>query len=111
MHVYLEKIPQQYDPNPNPDPAFLGHLPSLSVLRLGRMPNAKEFLQFLCSREPHDPTKYYCPNLTEIHLLRASAAPPSMTEQERDAAKQLLEKRPSIVLYDGEGQQFCSPFL
>ncbi|KAG8891506.1 hypothetical protein FRC00_013588, partial [Tulasnella sp. 408] len=111
LHVYLEKIPQSYDPNPNPDPAFLWHLPSLSVLRLGRMPNAEVFLQFLCSREPGDPAKYYCPNLTEIHLMRAIAAPPTMTEMERDAAKQLLEKRPSIALYDGNGQQLFSPFL
>ncbi|KIO20478.1 hypothetical protein M407DRAFT_29885 [Tulasnella calospora MUT 4182] len=110
LHVHLEKFPQSYSPNPDPDPAFLGHLPSISVLHMKRVASVEVFLHFLCSREPGDPVRYYCPKLTEIHILRASVAPSTITETLRDAVKELLEKRPNVALYDGEGRCFPHHF-
>ncbi|KAG8929591.1 hypothetical protein FRC01_004085 [Tulasnella sp. 417] len=103
LRVHLEKLPQSYLPNLDPDPAILSHLPFLSVLRIERVPNVEAFLQFLCSRGPGDPAEYYCPNLTEVHFLRAGAARITITETQRGAVKQLMEKRPNVALYDNEG--------
>ncbi|KAG9049999.1 hypothetical protein FS837_008179 [Tulasnella sp. UAMH 9824] len=105
LHLHIEKVAQTArSVNPDPDPAFLLRLPSLSVLRIGwGVRNVEAFLRFLCSRGPGDPAEYCCPNLTEIHFWEA---PWSGSKMQREALNQLQEKRANIALYDGEGRHF-----
>lgn len=98
LDVEIDKLPQRYLPNPDPDPAFLAQLPSLSVLRMLQVPNVEAFLLFLCSESPGNQTKYCCPNLMEVHLLASSL---TRTEIWRHAVNALMEKRPDLALYDG----------
>lgn len=103
LHLHIEKLQQRYEPNPDPDPNFLGHLPSLSVLSIERVPNVAAFLQYLCSVGSGHSVEYFCPNLTEVRLLDTSL---TRTEMQSGAAETLMEKRPDIALYDETGRRF-----
>lgn len=102
LQLHIEKLPQSYGANPDPDPAFLRNLPSLSTLHIERVPNVEAFLRHLCSRGPGDTAEYHCPNLEEIHMDEWI----SLTEMQRGAATHLRDKRPQIALYDREGRRF-----
>ncbi|KAG8948574.1 hypothetical protein FRC04_009476 [Tulasnella sp. 424] len=97
LDLEIDKLPQHYlaNPDPDPDPAILGQLPSLSVLRMLQVPNVEAFLLFLCSESS---SNHCCPNLTDVHMLASSL---TRTEMWRHAVNALMEKRPDLALYDG----------
>ncbi|KAG8948572.1 hypothetical protein FRC04_009474 [Tulasnella sp. 424] len=101
LDLKIEKHSEQYSSNPDPDPASLGQLSSLSVLRLGDDVNADAFLRYLATESSGNEARYPCPNLAEVYVRRSFTG----TETRRQAMNLLMDKRPDLALYE-EGNRF-----
>ncbi|KAG8948570.1 hypothetical protein FRC04_009472 [Tulasnella sp. 424] len=96
LDVEIDKHSGQWPPSPDPDPACLNQVSSLSVLRLGYDVKADAFLRYLFTEIPGNQAKYPCPNLTEVYVRRSFTG----TETRRQAMNLLMDKRPDLALYE-----------